>query len=282
MNFNQEQSERIYQFIMRYNSEEEFKSRVQIRYDNEIGQLSILEIYALEEILRYGTKGIYRKFVVSKGAQTEAEAANLYDGFVKLLAEDENFKQYKTQQYELAKETLSEIELLIFSIISEPEKERFQKQEDKQEELEYDQLNPILYKTDRQIRATLESLFFGELIHKMLDLPSMSEIKGRQQGPGLIAKKDKEVIIRKIQELLSQEGYPAQLKQIIDSRYVKVKMDTLLGKGEAAFDPYVRFNTNISASEILGEEEPTYDEEVYNFFADVIKKAKEKNGGYKK
>ena len=53
----------IYEFIMRYNSEEEFKNNIQNLYDNEISKLSILHIYALEEILRYGTKGVFNKFI---------------------------------------------------------------------------------------------------------------------------------------------------------------------------------------------------------------------------
>lgn len=57
MNFNEKQAKEIYEFIMKYNSEEKFKNNSQNLYDKEISKLSILHIYALEEILRYGTKG---------------------------------------------------------------------------------------------------------------------------------------------------------------------------------------------------------------------------------
>ena len=59
MNFNEKQSKEIYEFIMKYNSDEGFKSNIQNLYNKEISKLSILHIYALEEILRYGTKGIF-------------------------------------------------------------------------------------------------------------------------------------------------------------------------------------------------------------------------------
>lgn len=98
MNFNEKQSNEIYEFIMRYNSEEEFKNNIQNLYDNEISKLSILYIYALEEILRYGTKGVFNKFIESKGAYTEDQAVDLFDGFIKLLNNDLNFKQYKMEQ----------------------------------------------------------------------------------------------------------------------------------------------------------------------------------------
>ena len=63
MNFNDYQSKIIYDFIIKYNSDEEFKTNVQNLYDNEISKLSILNIYTLEEILRYGNKGIFNKFL---------------------------------------------------------------------------------------------------------------------------------------------------------------------------------------------------------------------------
>ena len=62
MNFNEQQSKEIYEFIMKYNMDEEFKNKIQQLYDNNTYQLSILQIYALEEILRHGAKGIFNKF----------------------------------------------------------------------------------------------------------------------------------------------------------------------------------------------------------------------------
>lgn len=277
MNFNERQSNLIYEFIMRYNSEEEFKNSIQELYDNEISQLSIIYIYALEEILRYGTKGIFNKFLETKGTHTEEEAADLFDGFIKLLNDDANFKQYKMEQLKNYPETLSAMEMFAFTLISKSQSQKEQIHEEMTDALEYDSLNPILYSTDNQIKETLENLFFGEFIHQMLELPAMKPIKVRQKETGRIANIDKPFIIEKIQGVIFAQGAIPQFKQVIDNRYVKVKMDLLMGKGEAAFEQYLKFNTNISANEILGIEKDSTVDDMYTILMDMIKKKKERS-----
>ena len=282
MNFNEKQSKEIYEFIMRYNSEEEFKNNIQNLYDNEISKLSILYIYALEEILRYGTKGVFNKFIESKGAYTEDQAVDLFDGFIKLLNNDLNFKQYKMEQLKNSPETLSAIEMLAFQLISSTQSQKEQMHEEMTDELEYDPLNPILYSTDKQIRETLENLFFGEFIHQMLELPAMKPIKVRQKEIGMIANVDKPFIIEKIREVVFTQGSMSQFKQAIDNRYVKVKMDLLMGKGEDVFEQYLKYNTNISSYEILGIKKDNTAEDMYNYFMDMINKQKEQGKKPKK
>lgn len=282
MNFNEKQSNEIYEFIMRYNSEEEFKNNIQNLYDNEISKLSILYIYALEEILRYGTKGVFNKFIESKGAYTEDQAVDLFDGFIKLLNNDLNFKQYKMEQLKNSPETLSAIEMLAFQLISSTQSQKEQMHEEMTDELEYDPLNPILYSTDKQIRETLENLFFGEFIHQMLELPAMKPIKVRQKEIGMIANVDKPFIIEKIREVVFTQGSMSQFKQAIDNRYVKVKMDLLMGKGEDVFEQYLKYNTNISSYEILGIKKDNTAEDMYNYFMDMINKQKEQGKKPKK
>lgn len=282
MNFNEKQSKEIYEFIMKYNSEEEFKNSVQNLYDKEISKLSILHIYALEEILRYGAKGIFNKFIESKGAHTEEQAVDLFDGFIKLLNDDSNFKQYKMEQLKSSPETLSAIEMLAFQLISTTETQKEQMHEEMTDELEYDPFNPILYSTDKQIRETLENLFFGEFIHQMLELPAMKPIKVRQKENGRIANIDKPLIIEKIKGVVLTQGSMSQFKQAIDNRYVKVKMDLLMGKGEEAFEQYLKYNTNISSYEILGIKKDNTAEDMYNYFMDMINKQKEQGKRTKK
>ena len=282
MNFNEKQSKEIYEFIMRYNSEEEFKNNIQNLYDNEISKLSILHIYALEEILRYGTKGVFNKFIESKGAHTEDQAVDLFDGFIKLLNDDPNFKQYKMEQLKNSPETLSAIEMIAFQLISTTKSQKKQMHEEMTDELEYDPLNPILYSTDKQIRETLENLFFGEFIHQMLELPTMKPIKVRQKENGRIANIDKPLIIEKIKKVVLTEGSLSQFKQAIDNRYVKVKMAILMGKGEEAFEQYLKYNTNISSYEILGIKKDNTAEDMYNYFMDMINKQKEQGKKPKK
>lgn len=273
MNFSEKQSSEIYEFMMRYNTDEDFRTSRQNLYDNEISELSILHIYVLEEIFRYGTKEVFNKFIESKGTKTESQAVDLFDGFIKLLNDDEAFKQYKMEQLKKNPETLSALEMLAFQLISTTESQRNKMHDEMTDELEYDSLNPILYSTDNQIKTTLENLLIGEFIHKMLELPSMKPIKVRQKESGMIANKDKQFIISKIRENISGQEHMLQMQQVINKRFVKVKFDVLLGKGEEAFAQYLKYNTNISFSEILGVKRDTT-EDMYNYFADMLKKQK--------
>lgn len=165
------------------------------------------------------------------------------------------------------------------TLISSSDNQKGQIHEEVADELEYDPYNPILYSTDKQIRETLENLFFGEFIHQILELPAMKPIRDRQKEDGRIANIDKPFIIEKIQTIIFEQNSLSQLKKIIDSRFVRVKMDLLLGKGELAFEQYLKFNTNISSNEILGIEKDYSRADMYNFFMDMINNKKEQNHG---
>lgn len=283
MNFNQEQVEYIGQFIMNYNSDEDFKLDSHKKYDSDLKSLSILEIYALEEVLRYGTKKVYDKFLEAKGLMGDDIAAKTYDEFVKLLREDEAFMQYKREQVLYSPSTLSAIEMLAFEIVGMPEEEKVknEEQEETKEEayqgevLDYDPLNPIRSATEREVRETLENLVIGEFIFKLLEHPAMRAIKDRCDG-GRIANVDKPFIIDRVKAVTSTPEFPSQLKQLVDGAFVKVQMALLLGKSnEEAFAEYLQFNTNISIYEICGLERAMFEDfEAYNFFQDVINNMK--------
>lgn len=238
---------------MKYNKDENFKNNIQQLYDNNIYKLSMLQIYALEEVLRYGTKEVFNQFLKIKGTCSLMQAVDQYEEFIGLLKKDINFKQYKMHQLKEFPETLSTIELFVFALINYSNKKE-NEEEQAVEEMEYDPYTPILYSNDNQIRETLGNLFFGEFIHQILELPGMEPIKARQKENGRIANIDKTFIIEKIQNVISKQTSMSQLKQIIDERFLKVKMNLLLGKGENAFEQYLKFNTNISFNEIFGIE----------------------------
>jgi len=179
------------------------------------------------------------------------------------------------QQLKSSPETLSSMEMFAFELIGSLQDTKEQIHEEMTDELEYDSFNPILYSTDKQIRETLENLFFGEFIHQMLELPDMKPIKVRQKQNGMIANIDKPFIIEKIKDVVLNQGSMSQLKKALDNRYLKVKMDILLGKGENAFEQYLKYNTNISSYEILGTQKDNSEEEAYKFFQDIINKRKE-------
>lgn len=275
MQFNDKQSTIINKFIMKYNSEEEFRIRVQKLYDEETYKLSILEIYTLEEILRYGTKEIFNQFLKTKGMYTEEQAINSFDNFMKLLNQDEEFKQYKIHQLKYFPKTLSSIERFAFTLISKSKSIRQNFHNQMTDSLEYDSFNPILYSTDNEIRETTENLFFGELIHQMIELPGMEPIKARQKVNGQVSNIDKPSIIEQIQSTIATHGSIGQFKQVIDKRVCQVKFNILLGKKEEAFEPYLKFNTNISANEILGLEKDDVEEKMYDVIKELVKQKKE-------
>lgn len=276
MEFNEKQSKIIQEFIIKYNSEEEYKNNVQKLYDEKPYKLPMLNIYVLEEILRYGNKSLFNSFKKSKGSYTIEQAVIEYDGFIELLNNDENFKTYKREQLISSPETLSEIEKFALSLmnIQKNNKENVQTKND--DELEYDDFNPIIYSTDAQIRKTLENLLLGKFIHKMLDLPEMKEIKERQKEKGRIANIDKPIVIEKVCSMFSSEKEIEKFDEAVNNMYVKVKMGILLDKKEAAFGEYLEFNTNINVSEILGKRKADYQEEMLKYFKDYINKYKRK------
>ena len=270
MEFNEKQSKIIQDFIMKYNLEEEYKNSVQKLYDEEPYKLSILYIYVLEEILRYGNKSLFNSFKKSKGSYTIEQAVIEYDRFIELLNNDENFKSYKREQLISSPETLSEIEKFALSLMNAQKNNKENVQTKNDVELEYDDFNPIIYSTDAQIRKTLENLLLGKFIHEMLDLPAMKEIKERQKEKGRIANIDKPIIIEKVRSMFSSEKGMQQFELAIDKMYIKVKPSILLGKKEASFDEYLEYNTNVNVSEILGKRKADYQEEMFEYFKDYI------------
>ena len=275
MKFNEKQEQAVNDFIMKYNSDEEFRNEVQDLYDNEIGRLSILQIYVLEELLRYGNKGMFKRFLESKGESTEEQAVELVDGFRKLLDENPSFKQYKMEQLKKFPDTLSDLEMFAFTLISRSQSEKVKMHKELTDELEYDSLNPILFSTDKEIRETLENLLIGEFIHKLLEEPAMKPAKVRQKEDGMIASVDKPLIIENVKAVISTPNSMSQFKQIIDSRFIKAKFAILTGKGAEAFDEYKRFNTNISINEVLGIEKDDFVDKMYDFLKDMVNERKD-------
>lgn len=281
MKFNEEQTKVVYEFVMNYTANDEFKRNVEEKYNNEVEKLSILEIYALEEVLRCGTRNLFNQLIKTKGSYSEEETLDLYDSLMILLKEDESFRNYKLMQFKEAKETLSAMEIIAINLIYKEAKQDESMEKESTIELEYDNLNPIRFGTDRQIRETIENLLFGQFILKSLELPAMSEIKGRQKEKGLIANSDKPIIIEEIRKLLAAD--PKLYENAVNNHFVKIKFQVLLGNKEAAFGELLDYNTNISADEIFGREKDTTEEDILKFFQDMVNKIKnEKSNGPRK
>lgn len=286
MNFNETQSTIIYNIVMKYNSDVDFSIAIQNLYNTEPLKLSILEIYAIEEVLRFGTKGLYNRFSETKGNFSESQAVEQYDAFIKLLNEDTNFNQYKKEQLKNAPESLSKMEIFAFSLMIKDKKEKTKNNDEEkikeENKLEYDPLNPILYATDQQIRETLENLLMGEFIGKILELPSMQSVKSRQKKDGRIANIDKQTIIDKIKIAISDNMAMYQFKQKIDTMYLNVKLRVLTDNNESSFELYSHFNTNISANEVFGIERKNTTESMMDYMNDLINKKRQEEKGMPK
>ena len=267
MNFNEQQSKQVYDFIMNYNNSEKFRNNVLETYKNNPEKMSILEIYTLEEVLRVGNKELFSKFLLLTGSYTLEEAVKLYDDFILLLNTDNNFKQFKLEQLNSNSTFLSKIELFILQLIDD------EIEKPKEEKLEYDSLNEILFNYDYQIRKTLENLLLGKFVRELLDMPELKEVKERQKN-GCVANIDKPIIIERLRSIFLIGYNINKFKNRVNDMYVKVKMDILLGKGELAFSKFIGFNTNISVEEVLGKENDTTVNEMYDYLQQIVHKRK--------
>lgn len=98
MKFLEEQEKQIYEFILKYKSDFKFREEIDRKYFNEQDSLSILEIYALEEILRVGNKSYFIKFVNRLKEKYNKEEITVdiivknygYDNKNKILTQTEN------------------------------------------------------------------------------------------------------------------------------------------------------------------------------------------------
>lgn len=246
MNFSKIQSDKIFTLMFKYRNDDTFKNEIQSKYDSDPSRLSMLEIYVLEEILRYGNKGIYDKFKNAFGIFGEERSLELFDHFIYLLKVHENFRNFKIKQLKEEPEILSELEKFAFEFINLNTLETINV---KEEETTTEEYTPILFETDDQIRETLENLLLGEYIHKMLRLPFMSSVRARCKD-GLIASEDKEFVIENIKSVFTEEMVE-KFKDIVDRRFFKVKLELLYGLKEEVFKPYEKYKTNISYREIV-------------------------------
>lgn len=249
MDFNSEQLKELEIIIKKYNCNENYRELIQDNYDNNPGILSILEIYALEEIIRYGNNGIFQSILEMKENMDSNSLIEQISEFLRLYRDDEIFREYKCEQLKSAPETLSELEKWCLVLISSAKINPVKTHEKLTDLLEYDDFNEIKYSTDKEIRNTLTNLLFGEFIHKIIELPEFAPIKVRQKKSGLIANVDKATVIDAVQKAIP--GTLDKVGAIIDQRFISVKFNVLLGKGKDSFGEDLKYNTNISMGEIF-------------------------------
>lgn len=260
--FNDEESKIIYEFITKYNSDDKFKDDINDKYNNDLSSLSIYDIYALEELIRFGSKGIIKN-LISLSGDKQFMLKNI-NNFLEYFKKDESFKFYKIKQLTESPETLSKeekflIEKVLNAKVKEDKKEAESATVEPEiivEDISYDSYTPILYGNDSEIRTTISNLFFGKFIHMLLEHPAMYEVKKRQKQPGLIANIDRQNVIDLVERKLGENIN--DIKNNIDNIYLQVKFKVLLGQGEKAFSEYAKYNTNITAMEIFEKFQNNY------------------------
>lgn len=106
MNFTKQEEANINEFLIKYNQDIKFKDNVERKYNEEIHALSILHIYALEEIIRFGKKNIYNNYIAFNDSEASFE---FYDMFMNRLTHDKAFSESKL----LHLENVSKVEAFI-------------------------------------------------------------------------------------------------------------------------------------------------------------------------
>jgi len=255
---NEQQKQEITEFIAQYKQNKQYQQEIKKQYETKPLTLSILQIYALEEILKEGNKAIYQSFLQVKGNHEEAKAITDFQLFIKIYREDPYFKNQKLEQFLYTPESLSKMEIRIIEQLLE-EKDIPKPEE---EVLEYDDLNPICCESETEIRETLLNLLFGQAIAKLFELPELKEIKDRQKEDGRIANQDKPKVIQMLQQevLMSPNryNYIMESAERIIEKYKK-DLDKLSSsfEKEGALESLQKYNTNLSIQEILGLPRPT-------------------------
>lgn len=116
LQFNDDEEREIYDFIINYHTDTDFLSKVQKDYTENPLSLPILHIYVLEEICKFGKKGIFKKIIESNNDK-EISLKNI-DHFIKSYNTDINFQTNKDKQLNNNPETLLDYERTILNLIA--------------------------------------------------------------------------------------------------------------------------------------------------------------------
>lgn len=169
--FNSSQAKKINTFLWNYDQNEEFRKEKESNYDIEPYKLSILEIYALEEIKRYGDKNIYSSYLALRDDNTDLEDhLGFYEYFRNRITTNLEFaiKKYSDIHH------LSQNEAFIINMILQSVAKR--------ENIElYDPFNPILTSNEEETIKTIKNHTIGIIALLISDRhPNM--FKQRERG----------------------------------------------------------------------------------------------------
>lgn len=243
MHFSKNQIDQINNFILKYNHDEAFRTSVEDKYDNAIYELSILDIYVLEEILRYGSKAIYGRYIILNESETNLEFYNMY---MNRLTHDKDFCKSKLSElYNISKEEAFIIYTFLKCIA---DKNDIKVEEKIPEDLGYDTLNTVNYSTDEELMNTLRNVILGSLIIKLVDevFPSFKKYQYRK---GQFSKKAKSFLIKFINDTLPQQKDSINLSAEYIFDITKYILNT--NEKDVIIQTLSECLTNISYSEVF-------------------------------
>lgn len=240
MEFNEMQEKRINKILYEYCHNEEYRKTLCEKYDNATYELSILEIYILEEIVTYGNRNIYRTYITIDQSQNRIE---FYDDFLQRLLTDKNFCKRKLIGFE----KLPQNQMFIIGVILKNVVEK--------NNIEiYDPYNQILNGNEEEFKMTLKNAQLGWHILNIVDHCSNKD-EFKYRGRGQFSKESKEKIID-----ILREGLPT-LKYEIEASiellmYMMSKKNNSSDLDNISYGIVIDWNqgrTNISFDEVYGK-----------------------------
>lgn len=248
---NENDKKTLGEIIKLYNENTKFKEYICERYDTNPASLRVLELYVLEEIVRYGNKDYYNK-IASLNPNSE-KALKDYSDFIDKCKNDKEFETLKMRIYKNNRENLNPVEVFAISMIL---KDKDREKEYKYIDFDYDDYPDIKYGNDKEIRETVSNIYFAILIYRLLNeckdpiiLKELKPVIEHQKEPGLIASSDKPLLLNFLRECIS-DNYEI-IGNHIDEMYNQVKSFLMFGFKENSFKLLSNRKSNVTAREIF-------------------------------
>lgn len=264
MELNEIELKKISECFNNFNSDNNYKEQVLKLYNEEkFNNISIYDIYVIEELSRTGNKNILQK-LISYNPNTR-HILKQTDDFIKTFMNDNNFQYYKSEQFQNNDAALSNFEKYIMEKLLKIKKNEYSEEKQNNEYVEafvysdedYDEMNPLDYSNDYAIKRTVRNLLFGKFIHLLLNYPQMSGIASRQKMRGQIHKMDKDNIIDHILRQFTPQ-LEDQFNAEVDRIYAQFKIAKLFKTNNDTVNEYEQYNTNISETEIYAKRNNQY------------------------
>ncbi len=245
MKFDEMQEKEIYEFLLKYNQDEEFRNDVERKYNEEIHELSILYIYALEEIIRFGKKNIFNNYIKINDSESNLE---FYDMFMNRLTHDVEFS--KSKIFDMKNVTNIEAFIIQTFLKCVADKNNFEIKVKTSEELNYDPLNKLAYSNDEELKETIKNSILGANIHSIVD-KIFPFLKKKQYKSGQFSKESKAFLTDFLRAVIPD------LKDDIEKKAAflldVVKANLALGGAKELLEIFNKYNTNISYEEVYGK-----------------------------